>query len=182
MWKREEDPKPAPPVAPPTPYVTAPPPNPPAVSTRERAVLGSSLSLKGEISGAEDLLVQGRIEGRIELADHAVTIGSSGKITADVFAKAIVVEGEVRGNLFATEQILIRKAGNVHGNLTAPRVVLEDGCRFKGSVEMESPAGRKQQVPLPRAEPEARPAPPAALAAPAPAHAAAPAAATAAKS
>jgi cytoskeletal protein CcmA (bactofilin family) len=182
MWKREEDPKAAPVAAPPTPPVTTPPVVAPLVSSRERAVLGSSLTLKGEISGAEDLLVQGRIEGRIELADHAVTIGPSGKIAADIFAKTIVAEGEVRGNLFATEQILIRKAGNVHGNLTSPRVVLEDGCRFKGAVEMESPAGRKSPVAAPRPEPEARPAAASPSVAHAGAVAAAPAAAPAAKS
>jgi cytoskeletal protein CcmA (bactofilin family) len=159
MWKREDEARPTTtnptiPSAPAAP--AAAPPTPHAEGPRERAVLGASLSVKGEVAGGEDLLVQGRIEGKIDLADHSVTIGRSGKVAADIFAKSVTVEGDIKGNLFATEQILIRKSGAVHGNLTAPRIVLEDGCKFKGSVDMESPTAHAQRG---NSRPAAPPAP-----------------------
>lgn len=161
MWKREDEARPATTATPPmTPTVSATPPTHTVSSApeapRERAVLGASLSVRGEVVGGEDLLVQGRIEGKIELADHAVTIGRSGKVAADIFAKSVMVEGEIKGNLFATEQILIRKSGSVNGNLTAPRIVLEDGCKFKGSVDMESPTTAQRAG---ASRPSDRPAP-----------------------
>jgi cytoskeletal protein CcmA (bactofilin family) len=145
MWKREDEPRTSSNPSPaPLPAAAPPSAAPSSVpdGARDRAVLGASLSVRGEVSGGEDLLVQGRIEGKIDLSDHSVTIGRSGKVAADIFAKSVMVEGEIKGNLFATEQILIRKSGSVHGNLTAPRITLEDGCKFKGSVDMESPSPR----------------------------------------
>lgn len=117
---------------------------PPAVDPRHDAVvssgaaIGPSISIVGELTGDEDLTILGKVEGTIELPKHSVTIGRTAKVTADIRAKAVSVEGEVRGNLQAAEQILIRKTATMLGNLAAPRVGLEDGCRFKGSVDMES--------------------------------------------
>jgi cytoskeletal protein CcmA (bactofilin family) len=92
------------------------------------------------------------VEGKIDLPQHSVVIGRSGRVTADIHAKLVSVEGEVRGNLFAGEQILIRRTATMLGNLTAPRVSLEDGCRFKGSVDMEAQAPEKVR---PSAPPQA---------------------------
>src|SRR5688572_2675226 len=169
MWKRPEDtnkpeslqphPTPAPPpaAAPPPPPMTAAAP-PPAASQqpKERASIGSSISILGDLSGDEDLVVYGRVDGKVDLAQHAVTIGKSGRVKADVFGKTISVEGEVHGNLYAGEQIVLRKSGSVHGNLTAPRVTLEDGCKFKGSIDMDPQSADRARAAHARAsEPKA---------------------------
>lgn len=125
--------------------------------------IGPSIRIVGDLIGEEDLTVLGHVEGKIHVPKHAVTVGPSGRVTADIAAKMVRVEGEVRGNLNASEQILIRKTATMLGNLTAPRVGLEDGCRFKGSVDMEMPA------PAEKAERSPTPRPPAAIVEPRPA-------------
>ncbi|HJS58886.1 MAG TPA: polymer-forming cytoskeletal protein [Vicinamibacteria bacterium] len=117
-----------------------------SVNPGSGAAIGPSITIVGELTGEEDLTILGKVEGTIQLPKHCVTIGRTAKVTADIRAKAVSVEGEVRGNLQASEQILIRKTATMLGNLAAPRVGLEDGCRFKGSVDMESSA-----TPAPRA-------------------------------
>ena len=117
---------------------------------REPAVIGPSITIVGDVTGDEDLTILGRVEGKIDLPKHSVTVGQSGRVNADVQAKVVSVAGEVHGNLVASEQIVIRKTATMLGNLTAPRVGLEDGCCFRGSVEMESPAPRAGPLP-PRA-------------------------------
>jgi cytoskeletal protein CcmA (bactofilin family) len=114
---------------------------PPVASDRyDAAAIGSSIKIVGDVTGDEDLTILGKIEGKIVLPKHSVTIGQSGRVKADIQAKFVSVAGEVHGNLVAAEQIVIRKTATMLGNLTAPRVGLEDGCRFRGSVEMEAPA------------------------------------------
>ncbi len=112
----------------------------PVEQLKERATIGSSILVKGDMSGEEDLMVQGRVEGKIDLRKNNVTIGGKGRVKADVYAKIISVEGEVEGNLYGDEKIIIRKSGRVKGNLVAPRVSLEDGSNFKGSIDMDSSA------------------------------------------
>jgi len=101
-------------------------------------LIGPSIKIQGSVSGDEDLLVEGRVEGKIELAQHSVTIGASGRIKADIQGRSIVIMGEVEGNLFGSEQITLRQSSTVRGNLVAPRVSLEDGANFKGSIDMTS--------------------------------------------
>jgi cytoskeletal protein CcmA (bactofilin family) len=114
------------------------PPRPVAGEAKvARAVIGASLRFKGELSGNEDLVVQGRFEGTIELHNNNLTVGKQGSVTANVQAKIITVEGEVQGDLTGEERIVIRESGNVHCNLIAPRVSLDDGAKFKGSIDME---------------------------------------------
>ena len=100
-------------------------------------MIGPSLFFKGEIAGEEDLTIQGRVEGKVELRKNNVTVGKSGKVKADIYGKVIDVEGDVQGNLFGDEKVVVRQSGRVRGNMTAPRVNLEDGARFKGSIDME---------------------------------------------
>lgn len=100
--------------------------------------IGQSICIKGELNGNEDLTIEGKVEGDIRLKDHNLIIGTNGKIKAEIFAKNITVMGEVDGNVHAEEKVEISKSGRLMGNITAPRVVIEDGARFKGSVEMES--------------------------------------------
>ena len=94
------------------------------------------------MTGDEDITILGKVDGKIVLPKHSVTIGQSGRVKADIQAKFVSVAGEVHGNLVAGEQIVIRKTATMLGNLTAPRVGLEDGCRFRGSVEMEAPSDK----------------------------------------
>jgi cytoskeletal protein CcmA (bactofilin family) len=101
------------------------------------AVIGSGIRINGEISGNENLLIEGQVDGRISLAGNDVTIGKSGRVVADVTAKTIRVAGEVNGDLKAKERVVISGSGNVRGNVVAPRVVLEDGAVFKGSIDMD---------------------------------------------
>lgn len=101
------------------------------------AVIGPKISFKGELSGEEDLLIQGRVEGTIDLKGNHLTIGSQGVIKANVAARAITVEGTVEGDIVATEHIAIKSASHVRGNLKAERVTLEDGAKFRGSIDMD---------------------------------------------
>jgi len=119
----------------------------PESQSGDRSVIGSSISIKGEISGDENLLIEGEIEGKIVFHNHNVTIGQKGRIKADIHGKTIAIDGNLEGNLFATEQLIIRQTGIVHGNIVSPRVVLEDGCNFKGNIDM-SPK-EKASPPLP---------------------------------
>jgi cytoskeletal protein CcmA (bactofilin family) len=106
----------------------------PAGST---ARLGASLHVKGEISGNEDLHVDGSVEGLIQLEDRKLTVGASAKVTADVVAREVVVYGSVKGNLRARDRIEIKKDGSVVGDLTTARIMIEDGAYFKGSIEID---------------------------------------------
>ncbi|MGD0963225.1 MAG: polymer-forming cytoskeletal protein [Candidatus Acidiferrales bacterium] len=99
-------------------------------------VVSAGLRIKGEISGNEDLLVDGRTEGPIHLGDGVLTIGATGKIASDVVAREIIVYGEAKGNLAAQDRIQIKKDGSVVGDLTTARIMIEDGAYFKGSIEI----------------------------------------------
>ena len=104
--------------------------------------IGKSVVIKGELNGSEDLTIEGNVEGKIELRDHVLTIGPNGKIRAAVFAKAVVVLGEVVGNVTASEKVDIRDNGSVDGDITSPRVAIAEGAHFRGSVDMQR-AGSK---------------------------------------
>jgi cytoskeletal protein CcmA (bactofilin family) len=136
MWKKTEGDEPQTPYVPQTPLAAAPPRSPAPAKTHERALIGSTIFIKGELMGEEDMLIEGKVEGKIEFKQNNVTIGKSGRVKADIYGKVICVEGEVQGNLYGDEQLVLRQASNVRGNITAPRVSLEDGCHFKGSIDM----------------------------------------------
>jgi cytoskeletal protein CcmA (bactofilin family) len=99
--------------------------------------IGKSVVIKGELNGSEDLTVEGHVEGKIELKDHVLTIGPNGKIKAQVFAKAVIVLGEVHGNVTASEKVDIRDGGSVDGDIISPRVAIAEGAHFRGSVDMQ---------------------------------------------
>ena len=101
------------------------------------ATIGSSIYIKGDLSGDEDLVIQGHVEGTINLKQNNLTIGQEGKVNANIHAHAITIEGTVKGDVFGEDKVTIKRTGNVHGNVSAPRVSLEDGARFKGSMDME---------------------------------------------
>jgi cytoskeletal protein CcmA (bactofilin family) len=101
------------------------------------ARLGASLHVKGEITGNEDLHIDGSVEGLVQLEDRKLTVGASAKLTADVIAREVVVYGNVKGNLRARDRIEIKKDGSVVGDLTTARIMIEDGAYFKGSIEID---------------------------------------------
>ncbi|MFQ5458922.1 MAG: polymer-forming cytoskeletal protein [Myxococcota bacterium] len=98
--------------------------------------IGKSVCVKGEITGDEDLTIEGKVEGKIELKNHDLVIGSSAQIRAEVTAKNVEIIGSVIGNVIATERVEIREVGSLEGDIVAPRVNIVDGAHFKGSVDM----------------------------------------------
>ena len=186
MWKRDEAVKPTPAASGPAP-APAPAVGPPAAAAelrtsnyatepprgieRSAVNIGKSVVIKGELNGSEDLTIEGQVEGKIELRQNVLTIGPNGRIKAQVFAKSVVVLGEVTGNVTASEKVDIRDNGSVDGDIAAPRVAIAEGAHFRGSIDMQKSAGKG-------AEPKAADAKPAEAK---PAAAAPPAAATAAR-
>ncbi len=144
MWKKSESEEvhytpPPPPVAP---VRNAAPPQ------KERAMIGPTICIKGDLTGEEDLIIEGHVEGKVLLKQHNVFIGKQGRVVADIYGKMISIEGEVHGNLFGEDQVLLRPTSKVRGNLTAPRVVLEDGANFKGSIDMSSSKTSSDPAPV----------------------------------
>jgi len=151
MWKRDEAVKPtgsaAPGPAPEKPPTSAPPaaeaartqPNTTHDHRLEKSTvnIGKSVVIKGELNGSEDLTIEGQVEGKIELRQNVLTIGPNGKIKAQLFAKAVIILGEVTGNVTATEKVDIRDNGSVDGDIAAPRVAIAEGAHFRGSIDMQ---------------------------------------------
>jgi cytoskeletal protein CcmA (bactofilin family) len=126
--------------------------------------IGKSVVIKGELNGSEDLTIEGHVEGKIELREHVLTIGPNGKIKAAVFAKSVIVLGEVTGNVTATEKVDIRDGGSVDGDIIAPRVAIAEGAHFRGSVDMQragkpaaSPQAQKSDAKPAQPTPPAQP-------------------------
>src|SRR5579872_7228158 len=154
MWKRDEA------VRPPSGQPTAAPQPPtpiPAAGTGARAEtghlmekdivnIGKSVVIKGELNGSEDLTIEGHVEGTIQLKDHVLTIGPNGKIKAQVFAKAVIVLGEVTGNVTASDKVDIRDNGSLDGDIISPRVAIAEGAHFRGSVDMQRKGGAQPQT------------------------------------
>lgn len=99
--------------------------------------IGQSVQIKGELIGNEDLTVEGKVDGKIILKDHNLTIGANGRITAEIHAKTVMIIGEVNGNVTADDKVEIAATGAMRGDIVSPRVVLADGSRFKGSIDMD---------------------------------------------
>ena len=110
---------------------------------RSPACLGPSLHVKGDITGTEDLLIDGSIEGMIQLNDSKLTVGRAAKLKADVNAREVVVYGCVQGNVHATGRIEIKKGGSVIGNLRTAQIMIDDGADFKGSIEIDKSATKE---------------------------------------
>ena len=136
-WNRSQDVEPA-----------SAAPRPHSTGASRPSTLGPSISIKGDLTGDEDLQIEGSVKGTIRLGKHSVVIAKSGRIKADIFSRSICVEGEVKGNLYGEEEITIRPSGKLEGNITAPSVTLENGAKFRGSIDME-PAAKQQETPTP---------------------------------
>lgn len=153
MWKKTED-EASPGQAVPVSTPPAPRSNPglPAAS------IGASILIKGDLEGTEDLAIHGRLEGTISLRKNHVLVGRDGKLKGDVYGRSIHVEGDVRGNLYGSQEVILRTSGRVQGNIVSPRVTLENGSRFKGAIDMEG--AREEGAGETRAERSAAAAPP----------------------
>ena len=176
MWKRDEGVRPSTGQPAATPQAPAPvagtPARPEAGPYMEKDIvnIGKSVVIKGELNGSEDLTIEGHVEGTIQLREHVLTIGPNGRIKAQVFAKSVIVLGEVTGNVTASEKVDIRDNGSVDGDIVSPRVAIAEGAHFRGSVDMQRKGG--QQQPAAKAEGKAAASQPAPAVQP---HAAAPA-------
>jgi cytoskeletal protein CcmA (bactofilin family) len=162
MWKRDEaakpgnqpqpSPAPAAPAAPPPVSETARTQPITSVDTHrglEKTVnIGKSVIIKGELNGSEDLTIEGQVEGKIELRQNVLTIGPNGKIKAQVFAKSVIILGEVTGNVTASEKVDIRDNGSVDGDIAAPRVAIAEGAHFRGSIDMQRTGAKGDTKPI----------------------------------
>ena len=149
MWKRDEAVKPtSQPTPAAAPVASNVQPSAPVTQQaeprrieRDLVNIGKSVVIKGELSGSEDLTIEGQVEGKIELKDHLLTIGPNGRIKAQIFAKTVIVLGEVNGNVSASEKVEIRDGGSVDGDIVSPRVAIAEGAHFRGSVDMQKKGG-----------------------------------------
>lgn len=111
----------------------------PTTHSREPATIGPSIQITGDVivSGNQNVHIEGRVEGTISLSGNILSVGREGQINATINARAVFVGGKVEGDLKGDEQVVIHSSGDVRGNIVAPRVILEDGCKFKGSIDMD---------------------------------------------
>ena len=171
MWKRDEAVKPTVPASgsAPAPSIGIPPAaeaarTPSAPSEPQRGMerttvnIGKSVVIKGELSGSEDLTIEGQVDGKIELRQNVLTIGPNGKIKAQVFAKSVVILGEVTGNVTASEKVDIRDNGSVDGDIAAPRVAIAEGAHFRGSIDMQRQGVKPETKPADMKPAEVKPA------------------------
>ena len=108
--------------------------------------IGQSIHIKGELTGNEDLTIEGKVEGKVFLKDHNLTVGANGKIVAEIQAKTVMVLGEVTGNITADDKVEVAATGSMRGDIQAPRVVLADGAKFKGAIDMDRKSGSQASV------------------------------------
>ena len=158
MWKRDEAVKPTGSAGtgnvPATPATSAPPAaeaaRPQTNTSHDHRLekstvnIGKSVVIKGELNGSEDLTIEGQVEGKIELRQNVLTIGPNGKIKAQLFAKSVIILGEVTGNVTATEKVDIRDNGSVDGDIASPRVAIAEGAHFRGSIDMQRTGGKSE--------------------------------------
>jgi cytoskeletal protein CcmA (bactofilin family) len=114
------------------------------------ATIGKSVSVKGQIHSREELLVDGEVEGTIELVEHRLTIGPNGNVHAGIKAREIVILGSVHGNVEVTDKIDIRKDAKLVGDIKTARIIIEDGAYFKGSIDIVKPGEAAKPAMAPR--------------------------------
>jgi len=113
-----------------------------APQTGEFAHIGKSVVIKGELSGSEDLYVDGNVEGKIELRNHSLTVGPNGNVKANVTAKAVVVQGKLEGSVNASDRVELRKSAVVNGDVTTQRIAIEEGAFLSGKVDIQKEGGK----------------------------------------
>jgi len=153
MWKTRKDeeppynpPKEVSPVATPTERRPFEQEREAPARTSGMAHIGKSVLIKGELSGNEDLYIDGEVQGTVELRDHNLTVGPNGRVQANINAREITVQGKVQGNVRAADKIEIRKSGSVVGDIITARITIEDGAYFKGSIDIQRPDAAKTEA------------------------------------
>ncbi len=118
------------------------------------ATIGKSIIIKGDLSGDEDLIIEGKVEGRVQLPNNEITVGADGRITADIEAKAIIVIGQTAGNLNASQRVEVQATGTVEGDISAPRLQIQEGATVNGNISMtKSPVAAESRDPKTAASP-----------------------------
>lgn len=157
MWRRKKAPEPS------IPSLDSRPADPvltdPTGESAQQAVIGKDLVFKGEVSGTQDLTIHGRLEGTLSLSGYTVTVGREGRVQGDVVARVIRIEGRVKGNLQGEELVFLGPSAVVHGDITTVRVSMQEGCEYRGHVQVaveELPASEPSEPlivsPVPRVE------------------------------
>jgi cytoskeletal protein CcmA (bactofilin family) len=136
----------------------------PATSPMDQANIGRSLVIKGEVTGAESLFIDGRIEGSINFPDNRVTIGRNGNVAANITAKEVVIMGKVQGNVECADRLDIRSEGVLSGDVITHRISVEEGAILKGGVEVRNPEKKDQKTQV-QNQAQNKPEPPKAMAA-----------------
>ncbi|MEM7098724.1 MAG: polymer-forming cytoskeletal protein [Pseudomonadota bacterium] len=151
MFEKRKDPP-----APPEPAASPPQSTstPDTFTSRSTAVIGQTIKIKGTIEGDENLIIEGSVEGAVNLPNNDLTVGPSGKVKADLDAKTVKIDGEVTGDISGTEKVIVSKTGLVKGNIVAPRVTLEDGAKFKGSIDMDPSPSSSSSAAAPASGPK----------------------------
>jgi cytoskeletal protein CcmA (bactofilin family) len=108
------------------------------------AHIGKSVLVKGELSGSEDLYLDGEVEGSIDLREHSLVIGPHGRVRANIFARDVVVHGKVDGNVSGTERVELKKSAVLTGDIGTKRIVIEDGAFFKGAIDIKKEAAKPE--------------------------------------
>jgi cytoskeletal protein CcmA (bactofilin family) len=128
------------------------------------AVLGATIRIKGDISGEENLLIEGSVEGSVNLTSHELTVGKTGKVHANITARTIRIDGEVNGDITGKEKVVVASTSNIKGTIVTPKMTLEEGARFKGTIDIDpshansSGNAHKAPAPAPAPAPAAKPA------------------------
>ncbi len=121
------------------------------------ATIGQSIVFKGELTGDEDLEIDGRVEGTVNLKNHQLTIGANGNLKAEVTAKSVIVIGHVTGNLIAEERIEVQATGVVNGDVRAPRLNVQEGAVLNGSIDMSTAGASEARTPVTQSTASATP-------------------------
>ena len=132
---------------------TSPGPSSRSHSSKDSTIISERIRVEGDIAGQEDLTIQGRVEGIIELKNNHVTLGKTGHMIGDLYGKLLSIEGEVQGNLFAEEKIELLPSAVVHGNMQAPVIGLQKGAKFKGMIDMDTGNARQRSRLIPTSSP-----------------------------
>jgi cytoskeletal protein CcmA (bactofilin family) len=108
------------------------------------AHIGKSVIVKGELSGCEDLYLDGEVEGNIDLREQNLVIGPNGRVRANVHAKDVIIHGKVDGNVFGADKVELKKSAVLNGDISTQRIVIEDGAFFKGAIDIRKGEGKAE--------------------------------------
>lgn len=143
----------------PSPAPTSSPSTSSVSSSGKTAVLGATIKVKGDISGEENLLIEGKVEGSVSLSSHELTIGKTGKLNANLTAKNIRIDGQVDGDIIGKEKVIVTSTSQIKGNIVTPKMTLEEGARFKGTIDIDPAHANNNAAPSPSAAANSKPAP-----------------------